>query len=178
MAPMDEAQHNQPETVEHLVEQALDVFVYAPIGLLFEGRTLFPQLVEKGKNQVVMARMVGQFAVQQGQTEASKAATKLQEQAAGLLELFGLGGPPSVPVPDVAPPRPRLVPEPEVDTPSVAAAPTTHELAIPDYDSLSASQVVNRLAGLTEGELSAVAAYESAHRSRKTILNKVAQLQG
>jgi hypothetical protein len=178
MASMDEAQRNQPETVEHLVEQALDVFVYAPIGLLFEGRTLFPQLVEKGKNQVVMARMVGQFAVQQGQTEASRAATKLQEQAAGLLELFGLGGPPSVHVPEDTRPRPRLVPEPEVDAPSVAAGPASDDLAIPDYDSLSASQVVNRLAGLTESELSAVAAYESAHRGRKTILNKVAQLQG
>jgi hypothetical protein len=167
-----------PETVEQLVEHALDLFVYAPIGLLFEGRELLPQLVEKGKNQVTMARMIGQFAVQQGQTEAGKAASKFQGQAAGILELLGLGGSPSYPAPPVEEPTgPRLVPEPEVDAPAVVAAPTSDELAIPDYDGLSASQVVNRLAGLTDDELEAVGDYESAHRGRKTILNKVAQLR-
>jgi hypothetical protein len=50
-------------------------------------------------------------------------------------------------------------------------------LAIPDYDSLSASQVVSRLAGLGPAELDAVRAYEAAKRGRKTILNKIAQLQ-
>ena len=171
-------EERQPETVEQLVEHALDLFVYAPIGLLFEGRELLPQLVEKGKNQVTMARMVGQFAVQQGQTGAGKAASKFQEQAAGVLEMFGLGGSPSYPAPPVEePPGPRLVPEPEIDAPAVVVAPAADELAIPDYDSLSASQVVNRLAGLTEDELDAVEDYESAHRGRKTILNKVAQLR-
>ena len=52
------------------------------------------------------------------------------------------------------------------------------ELAIPDYDSLSASQVLPRLAGLTPTELEAVRAHEGANRGRKTILNKVDQLQG
>jgi hypothetical protein len=51
-------------------------------------------------------------------------------------------------------------------------------LAIPDYDGLSASQVVNRLAGLAPAELEQVQRYEAAHRRRKTILSKVAQLQG
>ncbi len=50
-------------------------------------------------------------------------------------------------------------------------------LAIPDYDSLAASQVVPRLAGLTADELEAVRAYEAAHRARRTILGRVAQLQ-
>ncbi|MGH9187116.1 MAG: hypothetical protein ACRD0U_15060, partial [Acidimicrobiales bacterium] len=59
-----------------------------------------------------------------------------------------------------------------------ATGPDVDSLAIPDYDSLSASQVVPRLAGLSEGELEAVRAYEMSHRGRKTILSKVAQLQG
>lgn len=64
-------------------------------------------------------------------------------------------------------------------TTSAAAppSPAVDELAIPDYDSLSALQVVDRLPGLTAGELEAVRAYEAAHRGRKTILNKAAQLQ-
>jgi len=50
-------------------------------------------------------------------------------------------------------------------------------LAIPEYDNLSASQVVPRLDGLTADELEAVRRYERKHRHRKTILNRVAQLQ-
>jgi hypothetical protein len=57
-------------------------------------------------------------------------------------------------------------------------SPRSAELAIPGYDSLSASQVVQRLAGLSPEELAAVGAYEQAHRARRTILNRVSQLQG
>jgi hypothetical protein len=49
-------------------------------------------------------------------------------------------------------------------------------LAIPEYDQLSASQVVERLDGLTPDELDAVRAYELAHRGRATILGKITQL--
>jgi hypothetical protein len=51
------------------------------------------------------------------------------------------------------------------------------DLAIPGYDSLSASQVVQRLAGLSPDELDAVARYEAAHRGRRTVLARVVQLQ-
>lgn len=51
------------------------------------------------------------------------------------------------------------------------------DLAIPDYDSLSASQVVPRLVGLTVDELELVRRYEEAGRGRRTILSKIAQLQ-
>lgn len=50
-------------------------------------------------------------------------------------------------------------------------------LAIPDYDSLSASQVVPRLNSLSVDELAAVGDYEKANRGRKTILNRIVQLQ-
>ena len=50
-------------------------------------------------------------------------------------------------------------------------------LAIPGYDSLSASQVVQRLASLGPDELDAVGRYEAAGRGRRTILARVAQLQ-
>ena len=51
------------------------------------------------------------------------------------------------------------------------------DLAIPGYDSLSASQVVQRLAGLLPDELDAVARYEAGHRGRRTVLARVMQLQ-
>jgi len=58
-----------------------------------------------------------------------------------------------------------------------APAPSVDSLAIPGYDTLSASQVVQRLSGLAEDELEAVRAYEDASRKRKTILARVEQLQ-
>jgi hypothetical protein len=51
------------------------------------------------------------------------------------------------------------------------------ELAIPGYDTLSASQIVQRLPGLSPDELEAVRLYELAGRSRKTVLLRVAQLK-
>ncbi|MGH9274019.1 MAG: hypothetical protein ACRDZU_05160, partial [Acidimicrobiales bacterium] len=69
--------------IEVAVEHAVEALVYAPIGLLFEGASLLPQLIEKGRNQVTMARMIGKFAVEQGRGEATKAAGRLQDQAAG-----------------------------------------------------------------------------------------------
>jgi len=49
-------------------------------------------------------------------------------------------------------------------------------LPIDDYDHLAASQILDRLAGLTSSELELVAAYERAHRHRQTVLGRVAQL--
>jgi hypothetical protein len=68
--------------VEQALDQAVDVFVHAPIGLIFDGPASLPKLIKAGRNQVTSARMIGQFAVQQGQTEATKALARLQEQAA------------------------------------------------------------------------------------------------
>lgn len=53
---------------------------------------------------------------------------------------------------------------------------TAPSLAIPAYDTLSASQVVEHLVGLAGDELEAVRAYESSHRNRRTILGKIDQL--
>lgn len=172
--------------LEHAVEQALDTFVYAPIGLLFDGPSLFPKLVEKGRNQVQVARMMGQFTVQMGQGEAAKRVTQAQSQLRDALSSIGVVPPPPAPGPTAV----AETPEPAVMNPATtepagkkkapakrppASAPDG--IGIPDYDSLSASQVVSRLRGLGAEELAAVRDYESATRARKTILNKVAQLQ-
>jgi hypothetical protein len=96
---------------------------------------------------------------------------------------------------DVPPPAPRVphiptppyVPPPaDVVVSDVAAtgmaAPgsngngSSRPLAIPGYDSLSASQVVQRLAGLSRPELIDVRDHEQSHRHRRTILNRVEQL--
>jgi hypothetical protein len=77
------------------------------------------------------------------------------------------------------------VPAPKVDVGSSNGSPggngagsESAELPIPGYDALSASQVVQRLVGLSADELAAVHAYEATHRQRRTILGKIEQLAG
>jgi hypothetical protein len=59
---------------------------------------------------------------------------------------------------------------------SSSAATDGRSLAIPGYDDLSASQVVDRLDGLAAADLEAIGAYETANRARNTILAKIEQL--
>lgn len=207
---MTDQSNDQPAktSTEAAVEHAVETFIYAPIGLLFEGASLLPQLVEKGRNQVTMARMIGKFALEQGRGEATKAASKLGDQAAGVLDFIGgsVSPTPAAPAapartasaatrPSKAPGAARAAarkvagvattgvapkattPKATAPAPSALPAASPVDLAIPDYDGLSASHVVNRLAGLSSIELEAVRQYEVANRGRKTILSKVAQLQ-
>jgi ADP-ribose pyrophosphatase YjhB (NUDIX family)/GNAT superfamily N-acetyltransferase len=64
----------------------------------------------------------------------------------------------------------------EQRAPEAPQLPGVDELAIPNYDSLAASQVVPRLASLSAGELESVRRHEMANRRRMTVLNRVAQL--
>lgn len=156
------------------VEQAVELVVYAPIGLALEARRLLPTFVERGRQQVQMARMIGKFAVKQGQNEAERRLSSAQAQAESLLGEFGLG---AAEAPMAGEPVVELRSDPDAAAPERSGAAAT-ELAIADYDSLAASQVIPRLTGLTEAELEAVRDYEAGHRGRKTILGKVAQIQG
>jgi hypothetical protein len=90
---------------------------------------------------------------------------------------------PSTTTPDPAPaaapgasaPAPTPAPAARNGEP-VDDAPDVDSLPIPDYDELSASQVVERLEGLDHDSLELIRRYEAAHRSRNTILGKIAQL--
>jgi len=160
-------------------EQLLDLLVYAPLGLLMEARDLVPKLADKGRQrmggQVTVARMIGEMAVRQGQRRAEKVVQRLREQQ----------GAPNRP-PSASQPanghRPPLIPAPDLAAPSAGpdavAAPDPASLAIPGYDTLSASQVVPRLEGLSRDELEAVRSYEQASRARKTVLTRIDQLGG
>ncbi|MGH9136696.1 MAG: hypothetical protein ACRD0G_06565 [Acidimicrobiales bacterium] len=161
-------------------ERLLDLFVYAPLGFILNIDEVVPQLVERGRQQVSMARTFGQFAVQQGSTEAQKRVGQLQKQASGVVEQLG-----TTTARRSAPASASATASAEAGAAAADGAgpdfdgdaPAENELAIPDYDSLSASQVVPRLEGLSGEELDAVRRYEAVNRGRKTILSKIAQLQ-
>lgn len=47
---------------ENLGERLLDLFVYAPIGLLLEARDLVPKLADRGRGQVALAQVAAKVA--------------------------------------------------------------------------------------------------------------------
>ena len=177
------------------LDAALDLFVFAPVGLAMTAAEELPKLAAKGRTrittQLTMARVVGQFAVAKGRQELEKrlaptgapAGPSRRAAAGGTAPVErsepahtngkGAGDPEPAAEEPAAPPALSIVPDPAAEP-----APDAAGLAIPGYDSLSASQVVQRLAGLSQDELEAVGAYERAHRGRRTILNRIDQLQG
>jgi hypothetical protein len=215
------------------LESALDVFVYAPVGLALTAIEELPNLAEKGRTQIqgqiTIARMVGQFAVAQGRrqldrrlgTNGRASSGEPSAPAGGTAGSQRAGAEVSRAVTNGTAARPassaatdERLPEAQgqpleaelidsdggygklsgrhdeadrspgaatgVAGPAAAysrSARSSDQLAIPGYDSLSASQVVQRLAGLSKDELEAVGAYESAHRARRTILTRVNQLK-
>lgn len=171
------------------IDTAVDLFFYAPLGLAVAVRDLVPTLVERGRQQVDpqvdVARAIGQIAVAQGRSRAEKAIDQARAQAEATLRQLGVLPDEEAPSADVVvrPAGPPPTPPARVEG-DTAPVPAEHgggtpaaSLAIPDYDSLSASQVVPRLSGLSVHELEAVRSYEESHRARRTILNKIAQLE-
>lgn len=173
------------------LQRAVELLVYAPLGLVLTAKEELPGLIAKGREgaggQMGMARIVGQFAVHQGQREAGRFLRQASERLAGL----GLVPDPAhKPAPATGPPSPSAGASPAEPGPGPAGAngasrprpaakrtPDPAALAIPGYDSLSAPQVVQRLDGLSASELESVRAYEAATRGRKTILGRITQLQ-
>ena len=165
---------DEPTTVS---QRLLDVFVFAPAGLMVTAIEEFPRLVERGRERVTgrvtSARTVGSFAVSTGRSHLSKRAEELRKNRSA-----GTDGPTDEPGHAASAPPPDAPVVRAVSTPSRSASPdtTSSPLAIPGFDTLSASQVVQRLDGLTADELMAVRVHESGHRGRRTILNRVEQL--
>lgn len=193
----------EPPDPSKVRDAVLDVFVFAPIGFLFDAREVVPRLAERGRNQVTLARLFGRFAIQRGQFEAERilAGSRARSERSGsageeVQPPPPTGVPPTsgaptgpskpagtttaAPAAPAAEPTARSEPRPRTRakrTAPVRSAEPTPDLAITNYDSLSASQVVPRLDALRPEELEAIRVHEAAHRGRRTILNRIAQLQ-
>jgi hypothetical protein len=189
-------------------ERAVDLLVYAPVGVALYLRDTVPMFVnlfvsrgraevsqrrQQAEGQVSQAKALGEYAFEFGgpmlreQVEKGIAAARKGAEAV-------LGGISEEPAPSpqpsasakakpnstaTKPKKPK--PEPAAERTEAGreeAKPSATGLGIQDYDELSASQVVERLDGLQATELDAVRAYETAHRARRTILFKIEQLTG
>jgi hypothetical protein len=184
--------HDEDHTGDRpLNERILDLLVFVPAGIATAVVEELPKLAVRGREhlgvQVSSARSIGEFVVKAGHDELRRRSERLLHRgrpASDHPAPAGTDGPvrPSAgPTGVVRDPSPAPAPAPAAPAP---AAPTTGNghvppvatLAIPGFDTLSASQVVQRLDGLTRGQLVAVRAYESSTRGRRTILSRVDQL--
>jgi hypothetical protein len=161
-----------------LHERLVELAVYVPVGIVASIAEELPGLADKGRRRVEsriqVARMVGKLAVAEAQRRIAPRAPSPARSPAG-------SGPTS---PSGSARQPASAPAGDGDTSggsisqegSEELAPQVTELAIPGYDTLAASQVVQRLASLRADELEAVRRYEAANRGRRTILHRIAQL--
>jgi len=163
-------------------ERLLDLTVYAPVGLALTVRDDLPKLVRQGRqaveNRVMLARVIGQFAVQQGQRQLAKRIEAYHEaqRAADLPAPIDVT---AVAVDEVGPVTDHVMAlDVKPVAPPTGNAPDAASLPIAEYESLAASQVVQRLGTLHPNELEAIRQFEVAHRARRTVLGKIAQLQG
>jgi len=165
------------EPERSVYEELLAVAVFAPIGALLKLTEVLPELVTKGRARlsaplatsnaighlaIATARrridgLARDFVAMRGQSP-SKGANAASEES-------------TTAAPDLAETRP------ETPLHLVGADFIAEDLPILSYDSLAASQVVDRLSGLDADELEAVRRYEVAHRGRRTILTRIAQLE-
>lgn len=178
-------------------DHVLDLFVYAPAGLILSVFDDFPKLAALGRvrlnAQVSTARVIGEFAVKTGHQQLKRKAEELfqrrvapdhaADQSAGIHSVppdrktADPDGSPTVGprAESVSPSGPASRPSPDPAAPN-GHVPTASSLAIPGFDTLSASQIVQRLDGLSRGELVAARAYEASNRGRRTILSRIDQL--
>jgi hypothetical protein len=174
------------------VQRAKEILVYAPVGFAMylrdtapsflkvfvaRGRAEFDQKKKSVGDQIGQVRDTGATATEDTAPQVLRLVTdglsRVRETAEGALAVLGTFSADDFVGESPASPAPR--PANGSDAPSTSEA-TSPDLAIPDYDALSASQVVEHLEGLGVDELEAIRAYELANRSRATILGKIEQL--
>lgn len=142
---------------ENLGEQLLDLFVYAPIGLLLEAKDLIPKLADRGRGQVALTQLAGKVAGNRGQTDAAPLIRRFLEAAGTALGSMTTG---------------RY--EDELDDHHDSG--DDAGLPIENYNTFSAPQLLQKLEALDQKQLDTILAYERTHRDRQTVTNRIKQL--
>lgn len=189
------------------IEQAVELLLYAPVGLIYEYQNVIPQLVKRGKSQVQLARVIGKMAVDRQNigidASIEKAVEGLLGTAAQVLtdigESIGLAPPTSSGSEtsgssngsgDGAPADTSSADasgseslgsgslSKAVDSKSSASVKTQPKrLPIARYDELKAKEIIPLLDDLKPAQRSRVGEYERSNRARKTILAKIERLE-
>lgn len=176
------------------VERAIEVLVLAPIGFAATLKDMTPtmmaMLVNRGRTEVEHRQQQLQTVKSTGEVAIAFGVPMLREKLnqridalrpkATAPEAAGESGASATPGSSSEPLNGATVAAANgaaaTNGAVVTSGPRSEDLAIPGYDSLSASQVVERLSGLGPDDLTLIREYELAHRNRRTIIGKIEQL--
>ncbi len=143
---------DEPIDPAAVLRSVVEVCVFAPIGAAATLIDDAPNAVERVRQELSNARLVGRLAVENGLAH-------LREQ--------------SIARPSANTAEPRTA---ATEASGSDDDPADDALAIDDYDSLAAIDIVAQLDDLSPSEREAIAVYERAHRQRRTVLGKIEQL--
>ena len=140
---------------------ALDVLVFAPLGLGAKLVEDAPTAVGNARRELSNARFIGRLAVDQG----------IRQVACPFRA-------PATPEPDrlACASRAKSLDDEPATAASMPSDRRSDDLALPDYDTLPAIDIVAKLETLDAVDREAIERYESANRQRRTMLGKLAQL--
>ena len=142
--------------------QVVEALLYGPIGFGAKVVTETPDRLRQFRSDLSAARFIGEMAVTRGAEQLRARQARAAEQPSEA---------------ERAPARREPVVEPSADEhDDTPPAPAVDELAIVDYDSVPAIDVVAQLADLDVAERAVIERYERANRGRRTILGKLQQL--
>jgi len=150
-----------------VVRAAVDVLVFAPLGLGVKLVEDAPDAVGKARRELSNARFIGRLAVDQGIKQVRsrfEPSAQIATQSTRSVEAPD----------DVEQPGPAGDIAGSDDLMITDLAPS--DLALPDYDTLPAIDIVAKLETLEAADRKAIERYESANRQRRTVLGKLAQL--
>jgi hypothetical protein len=149
------------------IDQWMDLFVYAPVGLVYEYQEVLPKLIKRGKSQVQIAKLLGTMAAKQGQRVVN---SRLEDVIDGATSGVAQG------ITDIGS-RVGLAPEsPTTRSDSDRALESAGDdppLPIVGYNDLTAKQIIGLLGDLDPAQRARIGAYEAAHRGRKTVMAKL-----
>ncbi len=155
------------------LDQWIDLFVYAPVGLVYEYQDVLPKLIRRGKSQVQIARLLGTMAAKQGQRTVNSRIDDVIDVASSSVAQG---------ITDVGA-RVGLAPDASVaratsdDFAGQIGEIDDRPLPIAGYDELTAKQIISLLGDLDRTQQARVGRYESAHRARKTVIGKLEALK-
>jgi len=159
---------SRSQTIDRVRERAVELGVYLPLGAYSAVRDemvdidakrirkVYEGLIDRGQNRVDDAQKVLKVRTRGIRRQAKDTAEDVQTTTRKATKRA------SVAANNIAPKLPR-----------VAAPKTASELPIDGYASLTASEIVTRLKGLTQTDLAKVYKYEQANDARATILDAI-----
>lgn len=158
------------------IERLVDLACFGPFTLGARLVGQLPRVVDRTRNDLVVARILGKMAVDQGGRELRRRLRAVTDGTGDDATSTPSAAEDVDALATVAAPAPPVATAPD-EGEELVEAPDVSELALPDYDHLPAAHVVGKLAGLSDAERELIERYERAHRHRRTVLGKLDQLR-